>query len=130
MRFRRNHLQVTEQAGRPTKRKLATVGAALVIAGSSALATASPAAAAPPPVAIGGSVVMSSPTPYSSLVGGFFFNTYIAEYCWTDYGWSYGTNRWFYISGPGYDPYSGRPTWVSGYISANRVFQQVAVRHC
>jgi hypothetical protein len=112
------------------KKKVAAICATVAIAGGGALATASPAAASPPPVAVGGSVVMSAPTPYSSLVGGFFVNTYIAEYCWTDYGWSYGTNRWFYISGPGYDPHSGRFTWVSGYISANRVFNQFPVRHC
>ena len=57
-------------------------------------------------------------------------NAYLNVSCWYDYGWAYGTNRWFYVSATGWNMRTGRSGPVSGWISANRVKEQPAVRRC
>jgi hypothetical protein len=121
---------VAKRRGSGWARKIVvgTTAAALLTGG--ALMGASPALAAGAPEAKGGAIVMSAPTLGSTLEGGFLWNTYITTFCWTDSGWANGTNRWFRMQGPGYDIRSGQPAWLTGYISANSVFNQITTPHC
>ena len=110
--------------------KLAAVCTGILTVGM-VLLSAGPASATTPETVGGGPTdAFSAPTQYSSLVGGYFPRTWVSMYCWTDNAWSYGTNRWFLVGGFGLNPYSGRITWIEGYVSANRVFNQVRVGHC
>jgi len=110
--------------------RVAAIGVSILAAGM-VLLSAMPANAITPETVGGGpTVAYSSPTQYSNMVGGYFPDTFVSMYCWTDNVWSYGTNRWFLVGGFGFDPYSGRLTWLEGYVSANRVWHQVTVGHC
>jgi hypothetical protein len=112
--------------------KVAAICVSILTAGM-VLLSALPASAATPETVGGGPTdAYSSPTPYSRLVGGYFPRTWVSMYCWVDNNkaWSYGTNRWFKVGGFGFNPYSGRITWIEGYVSANRVFNQVRVGRC
>lgn len=110
--------------------KIALIGSALTAA--LVLLTAGPASASGNPETVGGgpTVAYTGPTPYSTMVGGYFPDTWVSMYCWTDNAWSYGTNRWFLVGGVGLNPYTGRITWIEGYVSANRVWNQSRVGHC
>jgi hypothetical protein len=109
--------------------KVAIVGSGLAAV---LVMAAGPASASGSPETVGGgpTIAYASPTPYSNMVGGYFPDTYVSMYCWTDYAWSYGTNRWFLVGGVGFNPYTGRITWIEGFVSANRVWNQARVGHC
>jgi hypothetical protein len=115
---------------RQTRRWLA--GAILLGAASTTAlaAAAAPASASTFPETVGTTVAFSDPTPYSPMVGGYFGHTIVAMYCWTDSAWSYGTNRWYLVEGPGFNPYSGLPELITGYVSANRIYNPARVGHC
>jgi hypothetical protein len=91
---------------------------------------AAPAAQAAGPSTNSLTIAYAGPSQYTSMVGGIFPNVPVTLYCWVDSTWSLGTNRWFYAAGVGYNPYSGRPAWVVGYVSASKIANQVSVRHC
>ena len=74
--------------------------------------------------------IYAGPTPYAKLLGGTWPNAYLTMHCWVDWAWANGTNRWFLVSGAGWNPYSGRPNWLTGYANANQVADQQRVRHC
>jgi hypothetical protein len=114
--------------GRTGRRwRLAAVAAlGVVLAG----AAAAPAQAAEPPKTNSLTVAYTAPTPYSSIVGGIWPNFPVTMHCWVDYAWAEGTNRWFYVDGAGYSPYTGRPITVHGFVSANRIKNQIRVGHC
>lgn len=94
-----------------------------------ALAIAAPAASASrTPYA---TVMYSAPTYYSRYVGITLSGSYVVMNCWTDSSaWAYGSNRWFHVGGVGFSPYTGRISSLSGFVPANRVFDQIGVRHC
>jgi hypothetical protein len=71
-------------------------------------------------------------TYYSNVIGGYFPDTYVSMYCWVDNpnAWSYGTDRWVLVGGVGFNPYSGRITWIEGFVSANKLWNQSRVGHC
>ncbi|XVV10836.1 hypothetical protein ACQP2X_39260 [Actinoplanes sp. CA-131856] len=93
-------------------------------------ATVAPAQAVESPKTNSLTVAYTAPTPYSSIVGGIWANFPVTMHCWVDYAWADGTNRWFYVDGAGYSPYTGRPIMVHGFVSANRIVNQARVDHC
>jgi uncharacterized protein YraI len=103
------------------------LGAALMVG------AAAPAEAASPKIVSGGGTALTGPSPAYPMAGGFISGTSVIMECWTDSVWTYSpyaTNRWFVVSGLGFNPYSGRAMSVRGYVPANRVIDQVDVRHC
>jgi hypothetical protein len=127
MMFRRAFSQQGASQMRNMLRKFAVVAFGAV---AMMILSAVPAFASTPPSAIGTTIAYDSPTPYSGMVGGYWNGTSLAMYCWTDNVWSNGTNRWFLVGGTGFDPYSGLPEFLVGFVSANKVSHQVRVGHC
>ncbi|HEU5063525.1 MAG TPA: hypothetical protein VFT79_10300 [Solirubrobacterales bacterium] len=90
--------------------------------------TAAPADAAYTPRS---AVMYSGPSYYYKAVAMTLPGWGVRMNCWIDTPyWSYGTNRWFHISAYAWNPYSGRGGYFAGYVSANQVAQQTAVRRC
>ncbi|MEV6579775.1 hypothetical protein AB0M92_16635 [Streptomyces sp. NPDC051582] len=108
--------------------RAATVGAAGALL---ALTAATPAGAATAqPKTTGLTPAYDSPFAPQALVGGIFGGWPVTMRCWRDGAWANGTNRWFLVEGGGYDPYSGRPAYVRGFVSANKITNQVKVDRC
>jgi hypothetical protein len=123
---------VIGRAGRGVPGFLKKMTIVIALGSAVALGSAAPAAAATPTTSVT-AVAFTAPTPAAAMVGGIWRNTSVTMRCWVDNAWSnwpYRTNRWFLVEGLGYNPYSGRPMWVRGYVSANTVVNQVRVGHC
>jgi hypothetical protein len=100
-----------------------TIGTAL------AIGTAAPAEAAAPRTNSLTNAYAAS-TPYSYLRGAIWSGAYVTMHCWEDNVWADGTNRWFKVTGPGWDPRTGRAASIHGFVPATRIINQVSVGHC
>ncbi|MFJ3173655.1 hypothetical protein ACIPJK_23145 [Streptomyces roseus] len=107
--------------------RAAAVGAAGALL---ALTAATPAGAAASPKTTGLTPAYDSPSAPQALVGGIFGGWPVTMRCWRDGAWANGTNRWFYVEGGGYNPFSGRPAYVRGFVSANKITNQIKVDRC
>ncbi|MFD7080111.1 hypothetical protein ACFYXV_10375 [Streptomyces sp. NPDC002181] len=107
--------------------RTAAVGAAGAVL---ALTAAGPAGAATSPKTTSLTPAYDSPFAPQALVGGIFGGWPVTMRCWRDGAWANGTNRWFYVEGGGYNPYSGRPAYVRGFVSANKITNQIKVARC
>ena len=112
-----------------TRRAKTQVAALLCIAISLAatMAMASPASAA---YTTRSAVVYAGPSHFTYAYGLVLSGRYVRMNCWVDSIWSLGTNRWFHISGWGWNHRTGRAAPMSGFVSANLIRQQTRVRHC
>lgn len=107
--------------------RAATVGAAGAVL---ALTAATPAGAANSPRTNSLTPAYDSPFAPQALIGGIFGGVTVTMRCWRDGAWANGTNRWFLVEGPGYNPYTGRLNFVRGFVSANKITNQVRVDRC
>ncbi|MER7468091.1 hypothetical protein [Streptomyces sp. NPDC097981] len=106
--------------------RLASAGA---LGAALALAVTTPAEAATPKT---NSLTPAYDSPFApqALIGGIFGGAPVTMRCWRDGAWANGTNRWFFVEGAGYNPYSGRLNFVRGFVSANKIVNQVRVDRC
>lgn len=106
--------------------RLTAVGASSAVL---AMTAATPAEAASPKT---NSLTPAYDSPFApqALIGGIFGGVPVTMRCWRDGAWANGTNRWFLVEGAGYNPYSGRLNFVRGYVSANKIVNQVRVDRC
>lgn len=93
----------------------------VVLAGAMAVASSASAANARGVVNL-----YSGPAPFG-LLGGTWPNGYLTMHCWYDNYWSFGTNRWFLVTGVTWNPMTGRINWTTGWANANQVANQQVV---
>ncbi|MFI8259906.1 MULTISPECIES: hypothetical protein [unclassified Streptomyces] len=115
------------------KRRLGHWGRAAAVGAAGAalaLTAAAPAGAANPPKTNSLTPAYDSPFAPQALIGGIFSGVTVTMRCWRDGAWANGTNRWFLVEGAGYNPYTGRLNFVRGFVSANKIVNQVRVDRC
>jgi len=71
-----------------------------------------------------------APNQSSGYLGAVDPHRSVSLICWTDSAWFAGTNRWFLIQAPVYSSYWRRYFQTQGWMSANHISNQYAVRHC
>ncbi|WP_412074952.1 hypothetical protein ACLF6K_02270 [Streptomyces xanthophaeus] len=115
-----------------SSRQLGRLGRVAVVGAFSAVLTvaAATSATAASPRTNSLAAAYNSPAAPQALVGGIFSGAPVTMRCWRDGAWANGTNRWFLVEGAGYNPFTGRPAFVRGFVSANKIANQIKVGRC